>query len=471
MGADGRGGAGRRHGGGLIVRLIRLLLRAFYREVGVAGLERLPRRRPLLLVANHVNALVDPLLVLGTLPVRARFLAKHTLWKMPGLGPLLAAGGAIPVYRRQDEGVDPAKNAEAFARCHEELAAGGSIALFPEGISHNLPGLQPLKTGAARIALEAEERFGDLGLRIVPVGLLFDVRPRFRSRAFVQVGEPIDPAPEAAAYRGAAGEPGGRAAAVRALTARIDAGLRAVTLNYASWEEARLIARAAELIGRPELELPGRRSLEEGIELRRALLAGYRELAERRPEKVAAAAEAVRRYDRLLRVLGLRDDQVAARYPPAGVARFIGRSLLRLLVHLPVALAGTALNALPYLIVTAIARRVSHAPDQVATWKVFPSLLVYPLCWIAQGIAVGAWLDRPWLGLLAVVAAPITGYAALRFHETRLNFAREARAYLLLRTRGRLAAELRTMREEVYRQVQSLVEEYETLREGRASQR
>ena len=478
----------------MIARLIRILLRAFYREVGIAGLERLPRGRPLVLVANHVNALVDPLLVLGTLPVRARFLAKHTLWKMPGLGPLLAAGGAIPVYRRQDEGVDPPnnprsdqrllrqatsrvaepiaglRNVEAFARCHEELAAGRSIALFPEGISHNLPGLQPLKTGAARIALEAEERFGDFGVRIVPVGLLFDARPRFRSRAFVQVGEPIDPAAEAAAYREAVGEPGGRAAAVRALTARIDAGLRAVTLNYASWEEARLIARAAELIGRPELELPGRRSLEEGIELRRALLAGYRELAERSPEKVAAAAEVVRRYDRLLRVLGVRDDQVAAKYPPLGVARFIAHTLVRLLVHLPVALVGTALNAVPYLLVSAIARRVSHAPDQVATWKVYPALGVYPACWIAQGVALGAWLDRPWLGLLAVVVAPITGYAALRFHETRLNFAREARAYMLLRTRGRLAAELRAMREEVYRQVQSLVEEYETLREGQPSQ-
>ncbi|HEX5757904.1 MAG TPA: 1-acyl-sn-glycerol-3-phosphate acyltransferase [Thermoanaerobaculia bacterium] len=464
----------------MIVRLIRLLLAAFYREIGVAGLERLPRGRPLLLVANHVNALVDPLLVLGTLPVRARFLAKHTLWKMPGLGPLLDVGGAIPVYRRQDEGGDAGRNVEAFAKCHEELAAGGAVALFPEGVSHNLPGLQPLKTGAARIALEAEERFGGqphggsgereagggLGVRIVPVGLIFDVRPRFRSRAFVQVGEPIDPAPELAAFRAAAAggdDAGARAAAVRALTARIDAGLRAATLNYASWEEARLIARAAELIGRPGLELPGRRSLEEGIELRRALLAGYRELAERCPEKVAAAAEAVRRYDRLLRALGLRDDQVAARYPPAGVARFIGHTLLRLLVHLPVALVGTVLNALPYLLVTAIARRFRHAPDQVATWKVFPSLFVYPLCWLAQGIALGAGLGRPGLGALATVAAPFTGYAALRFHETRLNFAREARAYLLLRRRGDLAGELRMMREEVYRQVQGLVEEYQAV--------
>jgi 1-acyl-sn-glycerol-3-phosphate acyltransferase len=447
----------------ILSRLARLLLAAFYREVAVVGRERLPRSRPLVIVANHVNGLVDPLLILGTLPVRARFLAKSTLWKIPVLGRLLTLGGAIPVYRRQDVGEEAKlsgaeavaeKNRETFARCRAVLAAGGAVALFPEGTSHNLPALQPLKTGAARIALEAEAERRQAAapgeaVQIVPVGLLFDVRPRFRSRAFVQVGEPID----------LAAEPVG---AVRELTARIDAGLRVVTLNYTSWDEARLIARAADLVGRPELELPRRRSLAEGIELRRALLAGYREIAARRPERVATAAEAVRRYDRLLRALGLRDDQVAAAYPPFGVARFVAQSLLRLLVHLPLAVVGTALNLLPYLIVRIIARQVRHAPDQGATWKVFSSLVVYPVGWALAGIAVTRWTGSAWLGVLAALAAPWAGWAGLRFHETRLRFGREAWAYLVLRTRGHAAADVRRMRDEVYREVEDLIAEWES---------
>lgn len=450
---------------------MRLLLGAFYRETTVVGLERLPRERPLVVVANHVNALIDPLLVLGMLPGHPRFLAKSTLWKIPLLGSLLTLGGAIPLMRRQDVGQEgaaasadaaAAANTQSFARCREVLAAGGSVALFPEGISHNLPGLQPLKTGAARIVLEAEAET-HRGVRIVPVGLLFDVRPRFRSRVFVQVGEPIDPALEVARHLAAAnGEE--RAAAARALTARIDEGLRTVTLNYESWEEERLIARAAELIGRPELELPGRRSLTEGVGLRRALLAGYRELAADCPGQVAIVAAAVRRYDRLLSALGLRDDQVAATYPLVGVARFVARSLLRLLVHLPMAVVGTVLNLLPYLAVRVIAWRVRHAPDQVATWKVFPALLVYPLGWIVAGVAVARWSGAAWLGLVAALAAPWAGWAALRFHETRLRFAREARAYLVLRTRRRVAAALRAEREDVYRQVAELVGAWERLR-------
>ncbi len=43
---------------------------------------------------------------------------------------------------------------------------------------------------------ERSASFPGLGTRIVPVGLTFDDKQSFRSRALVQVGEPIDPAPE-----------------------------------------------------------------------------------------------------------------------------------------------------------------------------------------------------------------------------------------------------------------------------------
>jgi glycerol-3-phosphate O-acyltransferase/dihydroxyacetone phosphate acyltransferase len=131
----------------------RLVLEIFFREVEVVGAERIPAGRPLVLVANHVNGLIDPLLLLGPLPVMPRFLAKSTLWKIAPVRPFLDLAGAIPVYRRQDEGsnpskFDPGKNAETFTRAEELLAKGGALALFPEGTSHSDPSLKPLKTGA-----------------------------------------------------------------------------------------------------------------------------------------------------------------------------------------------------------------------------------------------------------------------------------------------------------------------------------
>jgi glycerol-3-phosphate O-acyltransferase/dihydroxyacetone phosphate acyltransferase len=438
----------------LLLALARLILRIFYRSLEVRGAERIPRGRPLVIVANHVNALIDPILLVGTLPVFPSFLAKSTLWGNPVLRPFLDAAGAIPVYRRQDEGVDPAKNAETFARSHELLARGGTLALFPEGISHSHPALQPLKTGAARIVLEAERKFPGTGALIVPVGLTFDAKHLFRSRVLVRVGEPIDPAPEIALSNQDTAEDPVRA--VRTLTARIEDALEDVTLNYASWEEARLIRRAADLWDRPTAELPRGRPLGESFAVHRAFLEGLDEMRERFPERVAAVAEAVRAYDRLLQTFRLRDSQVAATYPPFPVARFVARSLVRMLLHLPLAAIGTLLNWPVYRLVGAIASRIAGKPDVTATYKVFGALFLYPVAWLLVAFAVGAWLDNPWLGAATFLAALPTGYVALLFHEHRALFWREARAYLVLRTRKRLAEELKARRAAILTEVEDL---------------
>ncbi len=173
-------------------------------------------------VAHHVNSLVDPLLIFAFVPGQPRFLAKSTLWQHPVIAPLVIVSDALPVYRHQD-GVEVARNMDTFARAREILGQGGTVALFPEGRSHSEPRPLPLKTGAARIALHAIADDHAEGLRIIPIGVVYEDKGRFRSRVVLRVGEPIDPAPEAATY---ATE--GRVA-VRKLTDRIAAGLAEAT--------------------------------------------------------------------------------------------------------------------------------------------------------------------------------------------------------------------------------------------------
>lgn len=444
----------------LIHRLARFLLGVFFRRVEVVGAERLPVGAPAVVVANHVNGLVDPVVLLGTVPRPLRFLAKSTLWNIAPLRPLLALAAAIPVYRRQDPGVDTASNEATFARCHELLAAGGTVALFPEGTSHNEPALQPLRTGAARIVLEAEAAHGPLGAVVIPVGLVYEHRERFRSAVLVVVGDPISPTAESALYRH---DP---TTAVRRLTELIDRGLRAVTSSYRSWEEARLVARAADLFARPGLDVPRGRLLAEAFPLRRAFLEGYDEMRRSHPRETAAVEEAVRRYDELLEAAGLSDAQVASSYPPAPVARFLWRTLVLSALRLPLALVGTALSFLPYQLVgRVVAPLVRHQPDQLATYKLFPALLLYPLFWAGEAAAVatlagGRVGDPVLVGLAVGLAAPPTGWVALRFHEARRRLQREARAYLVLSWRRRLAAELRQRREEAYRRVEEMASLY-----------
>jgi len=483
---------------GWLVALDRALLAGFFRSIEVEGIERLPPGGPLIVVANHVNGLIDPMLVLGTLPLFPRFLGKSTLWDIPALRPFLAWARVIPVYRRQDAGVDMARNREAFAAGRRVLAEGGVISLFPEGKSHNQPGLTTLKTGAARLALEAEMEAAmgaaapagaPLGVRILPVGLSFDAKERFRSRALVEIGEPFaalaaagigrDALREAALGGGADGAVASGAVAssesrggappdaVRALTAAIDAALQAVTVRFDSWEEARLLRRAAEIYTRSELELPQRERLAASAPLLRAFAEGYRALRASHPRLVEDTAEAVRLYDRLLATAGLRDRHVAARYPLPPVAGFLRRSLGTLLVRLPLALVGTVLNAVPYEVVSLLGRRVEDL-DQKATWKVLPALALYPATWIAEAAAAGWWLTRagasPWTGALLALAilllAPLAGWEALLFHDRRSRLVHEVGAFWKLRTRRRFTATLRAERDDIRRRVAELVEIY-----------
>src|SRR5436309_5013673 len=109
-----------------------IALRWFYRDVQVVGAERVPRGRPLLVVVNHPNALVDALIVGWLMPRRLLITAKATLFENPLAGAVLRWLGVVPLRRASDERalrdagqrLDPARNAETFRAVHDALRRG-----------------------------------------------------------------------------------------------------------------------------------------------------------------------------------------------------------------------------------------------------------------------------------------------------------------------------------------------------------
>src|SRR5688500_1078496 len=197
-----------------------------YYRFAVAGAD-VPRTGPVLLVANHPNSLLDPAMVAAAARRPVRFLAKSSLFSHPAVGWLVRGAGAIPVYRQQDDPGQMRRNLEMFRAVHTALASGAAVGIFPEGISHNLPAIAPLKTGAARIALGAATLIG-APFPIVPMGLVVRDKGTFRSAALAIIGAPV--AWDDIAPLGIDGPE-----AVRALTARIDAAIREI--GRASWRE------------------------------------------------------------------------------------------------------------------------------------------------------------------------------------------------------------------------------------------
>ena len=149
------------------------LVLGFHRSVDVAWRERFPSDRPVLVVANHANGFVDPVVVAAVLGRLPRFLAKAALWKVAIARPFLGLAGVLPVYRSAD-GDRASNNASVFEACHRELAQGATVAIFPEGTTGDRAGLDRVKSGAARIALGAVPTAPDVV--IVPIGMAYESR-------------------------------------------------------------------------------------------------------------------------------------------------------------------------------------------------------------------------------------------------------------------------------------------------------
>jgi 1-acyl-sn-glycerol-3-phosphate acyltransferase len=392
-----------------------------------------------------MNSLLDGFLARTMLPREPRPLAAATLWDMAVLRPLLIAVGAIPVYRQQDS-QDPGhteKNADMFSACHEALAQGACIVVFPEGESHAGSELKKLKTGVARIALGAEQHRGPLGLRIVPVGLNFDARQKFRSRVLISIGKPVDPLAGLSRVDAQCRESVGQVMSL------VEEGIKSVTLNYPSWEEAKLVQRAAVLYGERKPPGSGQESLAGEFSVQKQLADAYQRTRDRNPRRVARITEAVNSYDRLLRVLSVQHEHVVQEHPKLLEAIYSVRKLSLFLVRLPLALLGVFLNGLPFYLTRALSH-MKIRPDRQSTAKFFGGLVLYPLCWTLQAHLLGGEVISP---LAWWLLAPLSGIASLLFSERHAQLLEELRTYLKLKThsemRQELAQRLETVRIEV----------------------
>lgn len=423
-----------------------LLLRIFFRKIEVTGTENVPVGAPVIYTPNHMNSLVDGLLARTQLPRDPRPLAAYKLWKVTALKPLLTAVRAIPVYRQQDS-LDPQyleKNRGMFSACYDALAEKYCIVVFPEGESHIGPGLQKLKTGVARIALGAEQHRGPLGVRIVPVGLNFDAKQKFRSRVLLSIGEPIDPIAGLQVVDAEDRE------AVAVVMAAVERGIKSVTLNYPSWEEARLIQRAAVLYAAKQQQDPeGEGSLAREFSVEKQLADAYLRTKESNPRRIARILEAVNGYDRLLRVLSVQHEHVIGEHPRLLQAIYSLRKLSLFLVRLPLSLLGIFLNIVPFLL-TRLLSKIRIRADRQSTAKIFGGLVLFPLCWTLQADFLG---EQGFSQVLWWFLAPLSGIAALLFRERHAQLLEELRTYLKLNThsdmRKELAQRLETVRIEV----------------------
>ena len=429
-----------------------IALRWFYSRIDVEGLERVPRNRPLLLAVNHPNALVDALVVVWTFPRHVVLTAKATLFENPIAGGFFRAAGVVPLIRQQDMSVsgssregDARRNERAFDALHDALTANRAVLIFPEGITGDHVSLAPLRTGAARLALQAcdgrEAGKGVQGLLIVPIGLVFERKDAPRTRVLAEIGDPIDVDQWMA-------ENGSDA---RALTAEIDQRLRAVTLNFETADDAARVTALASLFARvlrsasdvPPVWVP-HAPLSQQVALARRL--------EGARIRLETASVGIRnRVDELLRRLAALRDTLAehrlafedleiALDVPAG-AGFVRRELPVVLASAPIALWSWLNHLLPFNLARLAGRHSIESAADPAMRTIVSGVGLVLLFYVAQAALVLR-LAGPLIAGLYLLSLPLAADANFYLRARLRRVIGRARSYLLFRRRPELREQL-----------------------------
>ena len=391
--------------GGLTRWVVKLVVRQYYGRLEIAGGERIPRTGAVLICSNHANSLLDPVLVGIAARRPVRFLAKAPLFKMPVLGPTMAALGMIPAYRAVDDRSSVRRNLESLDIGAAALAEGSAMGIFPEGKSHDQAHVEKIGSGAARIAMQAVEQ-GAAGLLVVPVGINYQRKEQFRSAVWIRVGEPIDAEAWLSEHDGDVRK------AARALSTELAPRLASLVVHLDNPDWQPLLDDLEVLVAQPA---GVRKSRLGPLQHRKRIADAVNHFAATDPDRTRETAGQIESYRRGVEQAGLRvDSPVLRRRGLSLVVRLLWRLVWLVAWFLP-ALVGTMHHLVPFVLVRNVASRLSPpGRTAIALYRLLVGLPIYGL-WYA---VVALWMFDYFAGWFAwtwLLAMPFAGVVALSY--------------------------------------------------------
>lgn len=163
----------------------------YFKQIRINGAKNVPKNKPILLLSNHQNALLDALLIATKSGRFSYFLTRAAVFKKPFVSKILKSLQMLPVYRIRDGWGNITNNNAIFETCTQLLNRGEAIVIFPEG-SHNLKRtVRPLSKGFTRIVFDALEKYPETDLQLIPVGLNFENAEKFPDATSLYFGDSI----------------------------------------------------------------------------------------------------------------------------------------------------------------------------------------------------------------------------------------------------------------------------------------
>jgi len=384
--------------------LARLLSMIWFREIDVVDDENIPSDGGIIFIAWHPSGLIDPMLMISTLPGQISTIAKHTLFKIPILGRIIKASGALPIIRA-NEGNNNSKNHNdiQLLQISQAVARGERLIIFPEGTTHSYSQTAKVKTGAARImqmAMEIADQEGAPPPSLIPIGLHYSNTHIFRERAAVIIDRPMEI--EAIPNTSDDGDDEPKREWVRNLTSNIGNELKRASHSSENWENRHLIWRARSIIyaerarnSQTPLVKP---SYAESVLGARRLRAGWAFLSKHNPDLTTGIEEKTRSHFKTLDNYGLHPMDIDSKPDKLSAKKYLtylASWLWAASWMCGIVTWGAVIGNLPpyYLnrLLVMIAEKNGVNKEAIGSVKVYTSIILFPIWWAIISIAV-AWL-------------------------------------------------------------------------------
>ncbi len=434
--------------------LTNIFLRIFYR-LQVKGLDSLPPDKPLVLLPNHVNAFIDPVII-AMLPKRKiRFFARGDIFKGRLAKWALESMNISPMYRISEGYSDLKKNDKTFEECRRLLSENKAILLFPEGICVQSRRIEKLKKGTARIILGIEETMlCKEDITIVPVGLNYSSAPYFRSRLFINFGTALSISDFKKRFTE------DKVKAINEFTLFLENEMVKQIVVIRDPENDELYEGLAEIYVRQWMEEEGIKTKDQEAEHQKnkALASLINGLQQTNPEENESLKERILPYLATLKQHKLRDHLLRQ----DALARMNIKSILNdffiLWFGLPVYWTGLVLNLLPYHLAKKIANEKVGKVEFYASVYANLGMIFWIVFYILQLVFITRIFHNWILTTVWAILVPAMGYYVISFYPAMKKIFGRWRLLGLVKKNKAEAERLILEREHIVRMIRSILD-------------
>lgn len=399
----------------MLYRLLKIVvsigIRSYYKEIKILNKKVLQTKGPLIFISNHPNTLMDAMMIGFITKKSVYFMAKGTLFNSPFKLWLLKNLNMIPINRSGEGSVKGVKNQNSFDACYRLLEQKKSLVIFPEGTSFLERQLRELKTGSARIALEAETRNqGILGLKVIPLGLNYHKAEKFRSSVLVHIGEPIEIEPYINDYKTNPGK------TAKTLTELFRVRLEDILIHTTTREQERLIDSLEEVLSSKYLSR--KRGIEHDIQFLKKIKERVDRFQYSDPKRINKIELLLQNILWQLRKLDVKSDFLDRRFRSVMFIRQMFFSIIFIIIGMPLFLYGLWHNMIQYKLIDFIVPKITKDIEYFAPLSVLLGIVLYPIFYAFLFYLMSNVFDmNSIVEIIYLISLPLSGFYAYWFNR------------------------------------------------------